>query len=74
MTAALEGTGKPFVVTSGVNIVTGKVAEETDPTPQEGFGAIRGASEIVTLDAAANTACAGWSCACRRCTTPAARA
>jgi uncharacterized protein YbjT (DUF2867 family) len=34
MLAALEGTGKPFVVTSGVNIVTGKIAEETDPTPR----------------------------------------
>ncbi len=52
MTAALEGTGKPFVVTSGVNIVVGKVAEETDPTPRDGFGVVRGASEIVTLEAA----------------------
>ncbi len=53
MLAVLEGTGKPFVVTSGVNIVTGKVAEETDPTPTEGFGVVRGASELLTLRAAA---------------------
>ena len=52
MLAALEGTGKPFVVTSGVNIVTGKIAEETDPTPREGFGVVRGASELSTLGAA----------------------
>jgi len=52
MLAVLEGTGKPFVVTSGVNIVTGKIAEETDPPPTEGFGVIRGASELATLEAA----------------------
>ena len=52
MLAVMEGTGKPFVVTSGVNIVTGKVAEETDPTPREGFGVVRGASELTTLGAA----------------------
>lgn len=52
MLAVLEGTGKPFIVTSGVNIVTGKIAEETDPTPREGFGVVRGASELTTLGAA----------------------
>ena len=52
MLAVLEGTGKPFVVTSGVNIVTGKIAEETDPTPTEGFGVVRGASELAALEAA----------------------
>ena len=51
MLAALEGTGKPFIVTSGVNIVPGKIGQETDPAPREGFGAVRGASEIATLDA-----------------------
>ena len=52
MLAVLEGTGNPFVVTSGVNIITGKIAEETDPTPREGFGVVRGASELATLAAA----------------------
>ena len=52
MLAVLEGAGRPLVVTSGVNIVTGKVAEETDPTPREGFGVVRGASELATLEAA----------------------
>ncbi|MHB8528676.1 MAG: SDR family oxidoreductase [Caulobacteraceae bacterium] len=52
MLAVLEGAGKAFVVTSGVNIVTGKIAEETDPTPREGFGLVRGASEFATLAAA----------------------
>ncbi len=52
MLAVLEGTGKPFVVTSGVNIITGKIAEETDPTPRDGFGVVRGASELSTLSAA----------------------
>ena len=52
MLAILEGTGKPFVVTSGVNIITGKIVLETDPTPREGFGVVRGASELSTLGAA----------------------
>ena len=51
MLAVLEGTGKPFVVTSGVNVVTGKIAEETDPAPREGMSAVRGASEHASLDA-----------------------
>lgn len=52
MLAVLEGTGKPFVVTSGVNVITGKIAEETDPTPRDGLGLVRGASELATLQAA----------------------
>ena len=51
MLAVLEGTGKPFVVTSGVNVVTGKIAEETDAAPREGMSAVRGASEHASLDA-----------------------
>ena len=50
--ALLETTNKPFVVTSGVNLITGKVAEETDLAPTEGFGAVRGLSESATLEAA----------------------
>ncbi len=52
MLAALEGTGKGFIVTSGVAGIVGKRAEETDPPPREGFGAVRGAAEIATLEAA----------------------
>lgn len=51
MLAVLKGTGKPFVVTSGVNVITGKIAEETDPTPRDGIGAVRGVSELATLGA-----------------------
>ncbi len=52
MLAVLEGSDKPFVVTSGVNLIIGKMAEETDSTPLDGFGAVRGASELATLAAA----------------------
>ena len=52
MLAAFGTTNKPFVVTSGVNLITGKVAEETDVAPTDGFGSDRAVSEFITLEAA----------------------
>lgn len=51
MVAALESSGKPFVLTSGLGfLVQGRPANETDLPPREGAG--RGQTEHVVLDAA----------------------
>ena len=51
MLAALEGSGKPFVLTSGVLMVdTGREATEEDAATREGPGAGRGATEAVVED------------------------
>jgi nucleoside-diphosphate-sugar epimerase len=48
MLAALEGSGKPFVLTSGVLMVdAGREATEEDAAAREGPGAARGATELV---------------------------
>ncbi|WP_374571829.1 SDR family oxidoreductase [Phenylobacterium sp.] len=54
MLAALEGSGKPFVLTSGTALAKseGPVTELDAPGGEGGF-ALRGATEIVALDAAA---------------------
>jgi len=50
MAAALEGTGKPFVISSGAAIIAnGKLGVETD---EAGPGAMRGASETIVREAA----------------------
>ena len=50
MAAALEGTGKPFVISSGAAIIAnGKLGVETD---EPGPGAMRGASEDIVREAA----------------------
>lgn len=51
MLGAIRGTGKPFVLSSGVNLIVGKIAEETDRAPPEASTAGRGLSEAMTLDA-----------------------
>jgi len=51
MVAVLEGSDKPFVLTSGLGfLVAGRAANETDLPPREGAG--RGQTEHVVLDAA----------------------
>jgi len=53
MLGALEGTNKPFVLTSGMaGLAPGRVATEDDAPPPEGFGAGRGQTENVALAAA----------------------
>ena len=53
MLGALEGTNKPFVLTSGMpGLAPGRVATEDDAAPTEGFGAGRGQTENVALAAA----------------------
>lgn len=53
MTAVLEGTGKPFLLTSGTALTPpGKVGDETDRVQLEGFAGVRGRSEIAALEAA----------------------
>lgn len=54
MLAAMEGTNKPFILTSGTAAQTtpGHPVTENDPAPVEGFAAMRGATETFTLDAA----------------------
>jgi nucleoside-diphosphate-sugar epimerase len=48
MLAALEGSGKPFLLTSGVLMVdSGREATEAEPAAQDGLGAGRGATERV---------------------------
>ncbi|WP_262402347.1 NAD-dependent epimerase/dehydratase family protein [Actinomadura sp. CNU-125] len=50
---ALEGSGKPFVVTSGTLLVaSGRVATEEDAVDLEGFGAARGRSEVAAIELA----------------------
>jgi nucleoside-diphosphate-sugar epimerase len=54
MLAALEGSGKPFVLTSGVLMVDpGHEATEEDAAARDGPGAARGATELVVEDFAA---------------------
>lgn len=54
MLAALEGSGKPFVLTSGVLMVdAGHEATEEDAAARDGPGAARGATELVVEDFAA---------------------
>jgi nucleoside-diphosphate-sugar epimerase len=51
MVCALEGSDKPFVLTSGLGfLVAGRPADETDLPPREGVG--RGQTEHIVLDAA----------------------
>lgn len=53
MLAALEGTRKPFVLTSGLGMLTpGRAATETDLPRRDGPFSARGATEHVVLDAA----------------------
>jgi nucleoside-diphosphate-sugar epimerase len=51
MLAALEGSGKPFLLTSGVLMVdTGREAIEADGPTQEGLAGGRGATELLAED------------------------
>lgn len=53
MLAALKGTGKPFVLTSGLSLlVPGRAAVETDLPQKSGGFSGRGLTEHVALDAA----------------------
>lgn len=53
MLGALEGSGKPFILTSGTLMADpGREATEEDPASQVGAGAGRGATELVAEDAA----------------------
>lgn len=48
--SAIEGTGKPLVVTSGILLLKkGEMRTEDDKADTEGFAGLRGASEDVTL-------------------------
>lgn len=48
--SAIEGTGKPLVVTSGILLLAaGEMRTEDDKPDSEGFAAVRGKSEEVTL-------------------------
>ena len=52
MAAALAGTGKPLVVTSGMTASTpGRPSTEADPAQIEGLGAVRGLPETLALSA-----------------------
>lgn len=54
MLAAVEGSGKPFVLTSGTGTTgTGRSGTEADDPPTEGFGTLRGGTEMVVKAAAA---------------------
>ena len=51
MLAALEGSGKPFILTSGTLMADpGREATEEDGASQDGPGAMRGATELVVED------------------------
>ncbi|MBE1531099.1 SDR family oxidoreductase [Actinomadura algeriensis] len=53
MGGALEGSGKPFVVTSGTLLAArGRVVTEDDAVDLEGFGAARGRSEVAAIELA----------------------
>jgi nucleoside-diphosphate-sugar epimerase len=55
MVGALEGSNKPFVLTSGLGFITpGRAATEADLQPREGAFSGRGLTEYVVLDAAKN--------------------
>ncbi|WP_374572641.1 SDR family oxidoreductase [Phenylobacterium sp.] len=54
MTEALAGTGKPFVIASGMTAgALGRPATEADPADLEGWTAVRGRPEAMALAAAA---------------------
>lgn len=51
MLAAMEGTGKPFILTSGTLMADpGREANEEDAASVDGPGALRGATELVVED------------------------
>jgi nucleoside-diphosphate-sugar epimerase len=51
MLAALEGSGKPFILTSGTLMAdAGREATEEDAASKDGAGAMRGATELVAED------------------------
>jgi nucleoside-diphosphate-sugar epimerase len=51
MLAAMEGSGKPFILTSGTLMADpGREATEEDPASKDGPGAMRGATELVAED------------------------
>lgn len=53
MANALAGTGKPFVVTSGMTASTpDRTSTENDPANTEGMAAVRGRPEVAALEAA----------------------
>ena len=52
MLGAMEGTDRPFVLSSGVAMVSGRVVTEDDPADTEGFSSMRGATETLTVKAA----------------------
>lgn len=53
MLAAMEGSNKPFVLTSGVaGQASGHLVTEDDPAPTQGVGATRGGTETVVIEAA----------------------
>ena len=52
MLAAMEGTNKPFVLSSGVAMVSGRVVTEEMPADTEGFSSMRGATETLVVNAA----------------------
>lgn len=47
---ALDGTGRPLVVASGLALGTGRLGTEEDPSPAVGPEAARGGSENLALD------------------------
>jgi nucleoside-diphosphate-sugar epimerase len=49
MGSVLEGTGKPFVVTSGLLTAPGRLGTEEDPADPDSFAKHRHASEFATL-------------------------
>ena len=52
MAEALAGSGKPFVVTSGMTAgIIGRVAREADPAQTEGISSVRGRPEALALAA-----------------------
>ncbi|HEY1926865.1 MAG TPA: SDR family oxidoreductase [Caulobacteraceae bacterium] len=54
MADALAGSGKPFIVTSGMTANTpGRASTEADPAQTDGFAAVRGRPEDMALSASA---------------------
>ena len=55
MAEALAGSGKPFVVTSGMTASTpGRASTEADPAQTDGFASVRGRPEDAALSASAS--------------------
>lgn len=52
MLGAMEGTYKPFVLSSGLAMVSGRVVTEDDPADTQGFASLRGATETFVIEAA----------------------